>query len=751
MCQTKITKISISLTILLGFALSVFADGFIVIPNPPHPRPPYHLSAFPLEVEYHHVDVTINNQIATTRIDQVFFNPTNHRLEGYYLFPLPRNAAIQKFSMVVDGKELEAELLDSAKARKIYLEIVRKQLDPALLEYSESGVFKVRIFPIDPGSRKRVKISYHEFLDMDDGTVGYLYPLNTEKFSAKPLKNVAIKVEIRSAGEIKNIYCPSHQVEIIRKDGFRAIVGFEEKNTRPDMDFKLFYRIDPSKLGFSLLSYKAGAEDGYFFLNLSPGLKLQNDMAIRKDISFVLDVSGSMVGEKLNQAKKALLFCIENLNSGDRFDIIRFSTEAESLFGDLAHADRDKRKQARNFIENLKAIGGTNIDEALKMALSRKTEKGRPYMVVFLTDGKPTIGETDESMLLKNIRRVNMAGTRIFTFGIGNEINTHLLDRITEMTRATRSYVSPEEDIELEVSRFYTKIQSPVLTDLELDFGKNILVMKTAPHELPDLFKGSSLSIFGRYRGSGSTRIILKARIMERQEKFVFEVKDGFRSPQSPDHAKNDFIPPLWAARRIGYLLDQIRLHGESRELVDEITGLARVHGIITPYTSYLIVEDEKARLERKEIRPVDQVLAPAAGNDRDFERRNRDEFKSMHKKSGSGSVRVSEEFQALNQASNFSQMRQGESRLGFIDRKGRTQNVIQQVKNVQGRAIYNNGRYWVDSIIQNQEFKKANRIQFASKAYFDLLANKPGTGQFLALGKNVRFIYEEYLYEIYE
>ena len=180
---------------------------------------------------------------------------------------------------------------------------------------------------------------------------------------------------------------------------------------------------------------------------------------------------------------------------------------------------------------------------------------------------------------------------RIFTFGIGNEINTHLLDKITEMTRAYRTYISPEEDIEVKVSNFYTKVQSPVFTDLKLEFSPNIKVSKIYPIELPDLFKGSSISIFGRYRGSGKTKIILKGKMRDKIQKFVFDSKSGFKSISSPDSEKNDFIPPLWAARRIGYLLDQIRLHGKSKELIDEITELARTYGIITPYTSYLIVE----------------------------------------------------------------------------------------------------------------------------------------------------------------
>ena len=747
----KTATILLGLAIILGLGVSVFADGFIVVPRPPRPGPRRPVGPFPLEVKFHHVDVIIRDQFATTTIDQVFFNPTGMRLEGYYLFPVPRQAVIKKFSMFVNGSEVEAELLNAGKARRIYEDIVRRMRDPALLEYSSNGVFKVRLYPIEPYSKKRVKITYQELLSRDDNTIGYLYPLNTEKFSAAPLKDVSVKIDVQSKGILKNIYCPTHETEIIRKGRHRALLGYEEKLTKPDIDFKLYFTTDDSSVGFSLLSYKRKGEDGYFFLSLNPSDQFGDQKIAKKDIVFVLDVSGSMAGEKMDQAKKALLFCVENLNPGDRFDIIRFSTEAEALFGDLSLFNKPNKQNARKFVNSLKAIGGTNIDEALSMALRQKSDPTRPYMIIFLTDGKPTIGETDESRLVSRIKGANLSGTRIFTFGIGHEINTHLLDKITEATRAYRSYISPREDIEVKVSRFYTKVQSPVLTDIKLVFKSRVKIMKTYPSALPDLFKGSTLSIFGRYRGSGKADIVLEGKVGDRHQRFTFKSNGEWKRDESPDSEVNDFIPPLWASRRIGYLLDQIRLHGKSSELVEEITVLARRHGIITPYTSYLIVEDERALVRQRKIRQADQTLAAASGKHPELEKRNREEFLSIDKKSGSESVRVSKEFQQLNRASNYAQMRQGKSRLGYVDRKGNTGNIIRQVKNIQGRAVYQNGKYWVDSFIQNQAHTKTIRIQFGSPEYFKLLRTHPESAQFLALGQKVRFVLEDSLYEIYE
>lgn len=740
--MARLKHILLPALLLLLLAGPALADGFIIIPRPPHPPRP-HFHPFPLEVKYHHVDVSIDDRVAVTSIDQEFYNPTRYRLEGYYLFPIPRGAVIKKFSMFIDGKETPAELLDAKKARSIYEDIVRRMRDPALLEYSDTGVFKVRIFPIEPNSSKRVKISYSQVLPKDDHTIEYIYPLNTEKFSAKPLKDVSIKVDLKANEEIRAVYCPTHNVEISRKGKTRAVVGYEELNVRPDIDFKLYYSVSKDEMGISLLTYKPEREDGYFFLGLSPGIG-NGEKIVEKDIAFVLDVSGSMAGKKMDQAKKALRFCIANLNRGDRFDIIRFSTEAEALFDQLAPADKDNRRRADAFIEDLQAIGGTNIEEALTLALGMKSSSGRPYMIIFLTDGKPTIGETQEKPLLSAIKKANTQQIRVFTFGIGNQINTHLLDKISEATRAVRAYITPDEDIEIKVSNFYTKVQSPVLTDLNVIYPGGVRASKIYPRQLPDLFRGSTLTMLGRYTGDLKGSIVLEGRQGNRNKRYSFKIG-------ATNGKTNDFLAPLWAARRVGYLLDQIRLHGESKEVVDEITDLARAHGIITPYTSYLIVEDEKNRVARRQLDPSSQTIGRVAEQDESFSSSNHFEYSGMSKKSGAPSVRSSEEIQQLNRAENYFHVQTGKERLDYRDREGNVQNVAQQTKNVFGRAFYNTNNVWVDSAVQAQKNQTPQRIQFASPEYFDLLRKNPKASQFLALGSNVRFVMNNQIFEIYE
>ncbi len=778
----------------LALAGSAGADGFIIIHNPPPfphppfppfpphrpPMPPPHYIFAPLEVVFHKVDVDITGQKAVTRVEQEFFNPNNANLEGEYIFPIPKGAHLDKFTMRIGDKDMEAELLDAAKARAIYEDIVRRQKDPALLEYTGRAAFRVRIFPIEPHSRKKVTLAYTELLKVDGGLATYLYPLNTEKFSAQPLKTVAMRVTIHQDAPIKALYSPSHSVDIRRDGEKRAVVGWEASNTRPDTDFQLLYSTADTEVGVHLLTHKKAGEDGWFLLLASPGADVMKSKDVNpKDVVFVLDTSGSMAGKKLEQAKKALTFCVENLNDVDRFEIVRFSTESEPFFEKLTDATRANRDKANDFIKGLRPIGGTAISDALDRALKMKAPgAARPFMVVFLTDGKPTIGETDEERLVAQVARDQSAATRIFCFGIGTDINTHLLDKIAERTRAASQYVLPEEDLEVKVSNFFTKIKEPLLTNLKLEFPAGVRVTKLYPNPLPDLFRGDQLVLAGRYSGDGEGDLVLDGTLNGQPKRMTQRVK--FLTQESG----NEFIAQLWALRRVGWLLDEVRLRGENKELRDEVVDLARRYAIVTPYTSYLIVEDEARR------------GVPVAS--RSFQMLDRDaEAQSFYRKSwgdmrekkdgydgalagrGNQSLKAAEApavaldkarsetlggVIAGNSAPADASAASAISAGGYAGKPapklrgsaGEVQTklaaVEQQTRWVNGKTFAQNGANWSDTDVQSMKADaKRNRVQFASKDYFDLLTSKPESAQWLALGRNVQFTIGAELYEVYE
>ncbi len=590
--------------VLLGVISPSRGDGFIVVERPIY-VPPTHFPFAPLEVTSHQVNVKIDGQVAITSIDQEFYNPNDQRLEGFYMFPVPKGAHIDKFSMEIGGKSVDAELLPADKARGIYEDIVRKMRDPALLEYAGRDLFKVRIFPIEPRSRKPIKISYTELLRSDAGTVTYLYPLSTEKFSARPIKNLSVKIELKSAEPLASIYSPSHKVEIKRDGPNRAVVGYESKDEKPDTDFQLVYSSDTRDVGLRLITYKPDSDDGYFLLLAAPTISKETKPAA-KDVVFVVDTSGSMAGAKLQQAQKALRFCVENLNANDRFEIVRFSTEAEPLFRELVSADADHRKRANGFIDDFKPIGGTAIADALQSALKVRPDKSdRPFVVIFLTDGLPTVGTRNPEEIVANIKKAS--GVRIFSFGIGSDVNTQLLDQIAEGTRAFSQYVLANEDLELKVSNFYTRIKEPALTNLKLDLGGGVRTAKMYPADLPDLFKGDQLVVAGRYSGAGDVEAKLTGNVGGREQTFTYKLHFDDRK------TTDDYVPRLWATRRVGFLLDEIRIHGETAELRDETTELARKYGIVTPYTAYLIVEDEDRRRVPMADRSMQSMSTDAA------------------------------------------------------------------------------------------------------------------------------------------
>ncbi len=578
--------------ISVGFSSALRADGLIVISNPPITTVRGHFSFAPLEVTYHKVDVKITDQMAETHVDQEFYNPNGSVLEGDYIFPVPFGAQLNKFTMDIDGKQVPAELLPAEKARTIYNDIVRKSKDPALLEYAGRDMFRVHIFPIPANGKKQITLSYTELLKQDNGLVDYHYTLNTEKFSSKPLQNVILKVTVDCSEPITTLYSPTHEIDKTLKGDKSATVGFEGKNIRPDTDFHLFIGHKASPVGISMLSYRPDpTKEGYFVLLAAPTVN-KDIKPMPKDVVFVMDTSGSMAGDKIEQARTALKYCIDTLNPADRFDIMRFSTEAEPLFSGLKDASADNRKKAVEYAAGLKAAGGTAIDEALIKALEeRDAREGRVFMLVFMTDGQPTVGEQNIDTILKHEQAAAKgAQVRVFTFGVGTDVNTKLLDIMADQTRGYSQYVLPQEKLEISMSNFWGKVQDPIIAGIKMDTG-GVALSKVYPKDMPDLFKGDQLVVFGSYDKPGNSTVTLTGMVNGVQQKFPQAVTFDEKTDTS-----KEWIAKLWATRRVGYLLDEIRLHGENKELKDEVVDLARKWGVVTPYTAMLIIEDERAR-----------------------------------------------------------------------------------------------------------------------------------------------------------
>jgi Ca-activated chloride channel family protein len=714
--MSKYARISLMICLLFfAFGIQVLADGIIIPipPRPPTPTPPLRS----LAIKYHHVTVTIQDQVVTTHVDQVFVNESGHDLEGEYLFPLPADASISRFALWVDGVPVEGRVLDRDEARDIYEDIVRQQRDPALLEYVGHNAFRAHIYPIPAHGERRVELEYEQVLQADQGLLRYTYPLSTEKFSTRPLEEVRVTVDIRSREALKAVYSPSHPIEV-DKDDHTAQARYSDEQVIPDRDFVLYYTVGAEELGANLLSYQPDGEDGFFLLLLAPPATAETEELVARDVFFVLDTSGSMRGEKLQQAKAAARYVLDNLNPEDRFNIIAFSSSTSHYARGLQPAS-DVRG-ARQFIQELEAGGGTNIARALEETLAQTSDE-RPQVLVFLTDGLPTEGERDAGKIIARVSEIAGENVRLFTFGVGYDVNTMLLDALAQNHHGTGSYVRPEEDIESAVSSFYEKISKPVLADVALDFGR-VQVEDVYPYPLPDLFAGGQLVVVGRYRQGGSAILTLSGTIND--ERVAYPFPNVRLQTEADSSQATDFIPRLWATRKIGYLMSQIQLHGAEDELIDEIIDLSVRYGIVTPYTSFLVDETEDALTTegRRDLAERELAAPPVDADGR--------AGLAAAPASGEGAVEKSITQNMLRGADVVAQSDE------------------ERVRIVGDKTFVLRDGIWTDTTFDPARLEP-ERVALGGERYFALLDEHPEWRRYLALGPEVILVWEGQAYQI--
>jgi len=715
-------------------ALQVHAQGVIIRPD---------FQPADLELRQHRVNADIQEQVAVVTVEHEFYNPSSTTVEGTFLFPLPQNAQVSRFSMNVDGKEMVGELLTAEEARRIYEDIVRRSLDPALLEMADYRTFRARIFPIPPRATRRLTLRYDATLPREGKTVTLQYPLQgglshrgvnaPPPFPMHPMPQLqrdqrrepdqvrsqqsTIQIQINTATAIKNIYSPSHRVEVRQESDRRATVTFEANNAIDGRDFLLYYSLDPNEIGATVLTHRPYTEkSGYFMLLLSPQVNPDATQVQGKDLVFVLDTSGSMAGEKMQQAKAALRYCLQRLGPRDRFGLVTFSSEARKFRESLAAIEI--RDDALYHVDRLEASGGTNINEALLAAtdLLHNSERGNS-MIIFLTDGLPSTGIQDEGAIRRNIKDANRSGVRVFSFGVGFDVNTRLLDGLAKESNAFSDYISPQENIEEKVSNFYEKVRYPVMSNIEYSF-RGVEAHALSPQRLPDLFKGGQIILAGRYRDGGRATLVLRGQVGNERQELQYD----FAFPRQ--ERERDFVARLWATRHVGDLLDEIRLQGENAELKNEVIALAKEFGLVTPYTSYLVQEEEQ--LTWRERRDDRLQIMPSAGSGRRMEAPQAvvaPDLSTMQEASGAGAVQMSKSIRAMKSADVAPEAESPNP--GLISIKGNT------LRRQSDGA-------WVDG-----DYKAGDatiKLAFASEAYFTFLRVFPEAREFCKLGNKVIF-----------
>ena len=739
MRMRTITRLFLMVSMFSALATIASAQG-IIVPGPcrrcPDPRPGPLPRALPIKSIK--IDTKISSQVATTHVEQVFRNDTGATLEGTYLFPIPESASIAEFAIWDGDRRLVGEVRTREEARRIYDEIVRRQRDPGLLEYAGKDLFQASIFPIPPHSDKKLELTYTQVVRAEGGTVSYRYPLGTGRQIAQ-IGSVAGRVELESKEPLRNVYSPTHAIDVKRNSDRRSLVSFESENGKEPQDFQLFYTISKEDFGLTLLTHREPGKQGYFLLMISPKDDWTDQEYLAKDVVFVVDTSGSMAEEgKMEKARAALLYGVRILRPQDRFNIISFAGEEHLMEARLIPADEKGRARGEAFVKSLKPVGGTNINQSLLASLRQFSEmdRERPKMLVFMTDGLPTVDETNVPKIIDNVRKATIPGLRLFTFGVGYDVNTALLDKLAAENGGVADYVEPKEDLEVKVSNFFSKVNYPVLTDLQLDLGGAHTDL-VYPRGIPDVFRGSQVTLIGRY----SNEADLNAVQLKLSGKSGGAVRSYTYSNLSfPLRTEsNDYLPRLWATRRVGWLMEQIRSNGEQKELRDEIVDLGTRYGIVTPYTSYLALEegDRVSRRDTNNFMIVPGEVTNRAGAGGGFGRLNAPSAAPVP--SPSVTVTGADAIQQSKKA------RAQQERLVLKDEETRTD----AVKRAAGKTFYLVEGVWTDSEFKADSGLPETVVEFASDEYFALLKQNPKLGSYFSLGERVVVILNGRVYRV--
>jgi Ca-activated chloride channel homolog len=571
--------------LLAAAASPLAAQGWIEIERPINTPVPANGGVVRVSSTVH---TTVEGHVARIEVVEEFRNLGGAMAEGNYLYPLPGEAVFSGFSLWMGDKEVRGETMNAEQARAIYEEIVRRKRDPALLSLAGTGLVRAQVFPIQPGETRKVMLRYTQVLERAGDALRVRYNLGQRdggRTGWGDRRDAASgrfswQLEIPASAEFGTPYSPTHQLTTRRESG-RLEISLDPGASG---EVEVFLPLRRNLVGTSVVTYAPGGEDGYYMLLLAPPPSGTAD-ALPRDVSLVVDVSGSMSGAKIEQAREALDQALGTLGPRDRFRVIAFSSSVHQFQVGFVTATPDHIAEARRFVAGLQAEGGTNIAGALDVALDGAVPEERVAFVIFLTDGVPSVGEQAPDRIAE-AAGARVGRRRLFTFGVGTDVNTYLLDRLAVQGHGAAAYVAPDANVEVAVGSLLGKIQHPALANLRI-VSAPVTFAQMTPANLPDLFYGEELVVFGRYHGHGDGDVVLEGERNGRRERFVATAS----FPSTDD--RDEFVSRLWASRRIGELTRQARLEGASESLVAQIRDLGLRYGILTEYTSYLVQEPE--------------------------------------------------------------------------------------------------------------------------------------------------------------
>ncbi len=711
------TQRTLAAAILIALGLVVPAKaGIVLIPGElkdadlvlPGPQNETTRQALPMPFSYHtslaRHDVTVENGVARiTSNETLKMSGEAKSLVG--LIPLSVSAELSSVVVKIDGKRVDAEVLPADKATDRLQAFAKTLKSVAVLSLTDRPL--VIVSAIEVNRSTEVAVEFKQPVSQSQGVNFLNVPMSAVRWTGRSLDRLSVGVTINSKAPVRAILSPTHPTSIDRPQHNIASVKVRQTNVIDEADFRLCWVEDEDPLGLRLLTHADEDEANGYFLLLGNPTGNADDKAIEKDLTFVLDTSGSMRGEKLEQCRAAIEYCLENLNEGDRFNVVTFGSKIESFRESVVASSKENLAAAQLFVEDLVANGRTNINGALEQAGSSQKKSSRPQIAIFLTDGTPTAGELVDEKILANFTKANEAGLRVFVLGVGNEVNAHLLDQLAEDTDGLSEYVSPDEEIDQKIAALYNQLANPVMNDVEVAFGE-LQTQDVFPRKIPALFRNSQVMLFGRYRDAAEGTVEVTGMLSDRKMKYSTEV-------ETPTDVSCEFIAPLWAARKIGYLLQEVRLHGDEQELITEVIRLSKKYGIVTEYTQQLAMAP--GAFSRS-------ALAGFAGGGgfRDGAALQADAFRQIEtaRAMKTGVWAVS---QARNDKFLQSQVLNTNAANNFLDRRGQKVQAAKSLQKVGDRAYYFRNGVWEDGADAGK--RKTRRVKAFSDEYFKLLQNK--------------------------
>ena len=549
------------------------------------------------------VEIVIVDEHATTRITQVLRNHTGRTLEGTYIFPLPQGGAVSDFATWDDGVRIPGVILEREEARRIYNSIVRRRIDPGLVEEQEDNLFSVQVFPIPPHGTKRLELEFTQLLDVDSSGVRYLFPLASGDEGDR-VDTFRLDFEIRSTLPIADLVFPADQIglELREQTPTRVTGGMSQRDFLSSQDLVMEYTVRTEGLGARSLSYREADrdEDGYFLVSLLPSMDLAGDGAGEgRDVVLMFDTSYSMMGDGLDGSVEAARELAGSLGDDDRIAVMTFNESLRTLEGGFHPGGAATADLTEDFVRSADLGAGTDLHAALLAGLEAAQGSQRSRALVLVTDGHQTVGNIDLTRLEKDVMDAHDGRTPIFTFSVGQSTEDPVLHHLAERTWGHFEHVRGYGDLGYRLTRFLEKLDLPLFTGAQLKVpGRTDRVY---PGALVDTFVGSRLLALGRYRGAVKGAAKVSGEVTGEPVAEQLDVAWPSEAHGEPHVAR------LWARARVDHLLERIHMEGFREEWRDEIVELSRRYKFVTPYTSFLAAP--RALLRPRVIKPGDPVL----------------------------------------------------------------------------------------------------------------------------------------------